>query len=159
MSRITRGGHSRAQLCRDSLDVRRPSADTSGHCSGTDAGKWFNPQAPGGGACQNSIGTVLTFNFPATTIPDRVIWTVAFNTSTAGYNPVGTTSICTTSGGCPYDSLNVGDKTYPPPAPYAGTSLFDTNGGLAVGSKGSSPLGPFAPDDGGRPLGEIITTP
>lgn len=140
----------------------RPSADTSGHCTGADAGKWFNPQAPGGGACQNSIGTVLTFTFPAgTTLPDQVIWTVAFNTSTAGHNPIGTATCQTDPGGCPYDSLNVGDKTYPPPAPYAGTSLFDTNGGMAVGSKGQPPsaLGFFTPDDNGRPLGEIITTP
>jgi hypothetical protein len=139
----------------------RPSADTSGHCTGTDAGKWFNPQAPGGGACQNSIATVLTFTFPAgTTLPDQVIWTVAFNTSTAGYNPIGTATCQTDPGGCPYDSLNVGDHSLPN-APYAGTSLFDTNGGSAVGSKGQppSPLGNFTPDDNGRPLGEIITTP
>jgi hypothetical protein len=53
----------------------------------------------------------------------------------------------------------VGDNTYPPPAPYAGTSLFDTNLGFAVGSKGQPPsaLGFFTPDDNGRPLGEIIT--
>jgi hypothetical protein len=97
----------------------------------------------------------------------KVVWTVAFNTSTSGYSPQGAqTPLCTlpaaTTTVCPLnpaDSLNVGDSTYPPPAPYAGTSLFDTNGGLAVGSKGQPPsaLGFFAPDDNGRPLGEIIT--
>jgi hypothetical protein len=129
---------------------------------------WFNPLAPGGGACQNSIGKVLTFTFPATTLPDQVIWTVAFNTSTAGYSPVGSTPICTTSGGCPYDSLNVGDKTYPN-APYAGTDT-DPNGAFL----NSTFAGAYC--DNGlagtdflrldttcwsafRPLGEIITTP
>jgi hypothetical protein len=96
-----------------------------------------------------------------------VVWTVAFNTSTSGYTPQGTqTPVCTLTAAttivCPQnpaDSLNVGDKTYS--GPYAGTSLFDTNGGFAVGSKGqpASAPGGFAPDDSGRPLGEIITTP
>jgi hypothetical protein len=151
----------------------RPNADPTG-CPLTPT-KWFNPLAPGGGACQNSIATKLTFDFSSqnVTLPadGKVVWTVAFNTSTSGYVPQGaqtppcalppataTTTVCPLN---PADSLNVGDKTYPLPAPYAGTSLFDTNGGLAVGSKGQLPsaLGFFAPDDGGRPLGEIITTP
>ena len=65
----------------------------------------------------------------------RVVWTVAFNTSTSGYSPQGAqTPPCTLPAAtatqppvCPQnpaDSLNVGDKTYPAPAPYAGTSLF-----------------------------------
>jgi hypothetical protein len=151
----------------------RPSADSTGHCTGTEANKWWNPQGPGGGACQNSIATVLTFNNftapaggPVGSLPNDVVWTVAFDTTSSGYSPLGTTACSTAVAldplqpGCPYDSLNVGDKTYPAPAPYAGTSLFDTNGGLAVGSKGqpSSGLGFYTPDDAGRPLGEIITS-
>jgi hypothetical protein len=149
----------------------RPNADPT-NCPSTPT-KWFNPLAPGGGACQNSIATKLTFDFSgqSVTLPadGKVVWTVAFNTSTSGYSPQGaqtplcalppataTTTVCPLN---PADSLNVGDKTYPPPAPYAGTSLFDTNGGLAVGSKGSSALAFLTPDDLGRPLGEIITTP
>jgi hypothetical protein len=102
----------------------RPSADTTGHCTGNVANKWWNPDATGGGACQNSIGTVLTFsnwtykNGFDGTLPANVIWTVAFNTSSYGTNPVGTTG--------PYDSLNVGDNTLPG-APYAGTDT-DPNG-------------------------------
>ena len=149
----------------------RPNAD-SANCSSTPE-KWFNPLAPGGGACQNSIATKLTFDFSGqnVTLPadGKVVWTVAFNTSTSGYSPQGaqtppctlpaataTTTVCPLN---PADSLNVGDKTYTTP-PYAGTSLFDTNGGFAVGSKGQPPsaLGFFIPDDTGRPLGEIITT-
>ncbi len=148
----------------------RPNSD-SANCSSTPT-KWFNPLAPGGGACQNSIATTLTFDnwtfTGSSTLPDQVVWTVAFNTSTSGYSPQGTqTPTCTltaaTTTQCPQnpaDSLNVGDKTYTTP-PFAGTSLFDTNGGLAVGSKNQPPsaLGFFTPDDLGRPLGEIITTP
>jgi hypothetical protein len=154
----------------------RPNADPTG-CLSTPT-KWFNPLAPGGGACQNSIATKLTFDVwvQNVTLPadGKVVWTVAFNTSTSGYSPQGAqtppcalppaTATTTTCPLNPADSLNVGDKTYPLPAPYAGTSLFDTNGGFAVGSKGQPPisdqaLGFFAPDDAGRPLGEIITTP
>jgi hypothetical protein len=143
----------------------RPNADPT-NCSSTPT-KWFNPLAPNGGACQNSIATKLTFDFSSVTLPadGNVVWTVAFNTSTSGYSPTGDqTPACTTAPVCPLnpaDSLNVGDKTYNGTSPYAGTSLFDTNGGLAVGSKGQlpAPLGFFTPDDNGRPLGEIITTP
>jgi hypothetical protein len=151
----------------------RPNADPT-NCPLAPT-KWFNPLAPGGGACQNSIATLLTFDFSAqnVTLPadGKVVWTVAFNTSTSGYTVQGpqtppcnlpaATATTTTCPLNPADSLNVGDKTYLPPAPYAGSSLFDTNGGFAVGSKGQPPsqLGFFTPDDGGRPLGEITTTP
>jgi hypothetical protein len=154
----------------DVLVPFRPNADPT-NCPSTPT-KWFNPLAPGGGACQNSIATKVTFDFSGqnVTLPadGKVVWTVAFNTSTSGYSPQGattppcalppataTTTVCPLN---PADSLNVGDKTYPAPAPYAGTSLFDTNGGLAVGSKGPSGLAFFTPDDNGRPLGEIIAT-
>jgi hypothetical protein len=145
----------------------RPNADST--CPANAAAPaglaWFNP---GAGKCQNSIATKLTFDFSGTvTLPDNAVWTVAFNTSTSGYVPQGDqTPICVLSAAttqvCPLnpaDSLNVGDKTYGT-APYAGSSLFDTKG-LAVGRKSqpaSPTLGFFAPDDGGRPLGEIITS-
>jgi hypothetical protein len=131
----------------------RPSADTTGHCTGADAGKWFNSAAPNGGACQNSIANLVVFNnfTGTTTLPDNVIWTVQFNTETSGYNPTGIDG--------PADSLNVGDKTYSVPS-YAGTSFFDTNGGQAVFSTQANPALHFqVPDDNGKPLGEIITTP
>jgi hypothetical protein len=96
---------------------------------------------------------VLTFNFPAgTTLPDQVIWTVAFNTSTAGYTPVGAASCQSDSGGCPYDSLNVGAKTYTG-APYAGT---DTNQDQAFISVGGNPLQVDTGWSSFRPLSEII---
>jgi hypothetical protein len=152
----------------------RPNADTTGNCTGSVANKWWNPDAIGGGACQNSIATKLTFDSftapgggPVGPLPNEVVWTVAFNTSTSGYQPQGdTTPTCTLTAGiatavCPLnpaDSLNVGDHSLPN-APYAGTSLFDTNGD-AVGSKSpqSAGLSFIPPDDNGRPLGEIITT-
>ncbi len=132
----------------------RPSADPT-NCTSNPA-QWFNPLAPGGGACQNNIAKVLTFSFPSgTTLPDTVIWTVAFNTSTSGYVPIGPASCSTGPGGCPYDSLNVGAKTYPG-APYAGT---DVNVDQAFISSGG-PTAPLEVQSGwssNRPLGEIVT--
>jgi hypothetical protein len=151
----------------------RPNADPT-NCGGSlgTPEKWFNPLAPNGGACQNSIATKLTFDFSGLNVTlsagEKVAWTVAFNTSTQGYTPQGnqtppcnlppataSTTVCPQN---PADSLNVGDKTYTTP-PFAGTSLFDTSGN-AVGSQGPTPapLGFFTPDDTGRPLGEIITS-
>jgi hypothetical protein len=84
-------------------------------CTGSDLGKWFNPLNGANGACQNSIATVLTFDtFPAAALNDNVIWTVAYNTTHSGYSPIGEGTTCyTSSGGCGYDSLNVGVKSYP----------------------------------------------
>jgi hypothetical protein len=124
--------------------------------------------ATGGGACQNSIGTVLTFNFPAITLPAQVIWTVAFNTSDYGSSPVGPADCQIGPGGCPYDSLNVGDKTYTG-APYAGTDT-DPNGvflsstwGGAYCDGGTAGIGSLRLDTpcwtGFRPLGEILVAP
>ncbi len=113
----------------------RPSASTTGPCAGTDpngyadGSRWYNPSGNGGaGACQYSIGKLLTFTFPTgTTLPDNVIWTVGYNTSHSGYHPIaaplGPGAACETSlPGCGYDSLNIGTKSYPG-APYAGTDV------------------------------------
>jgi hypothetical protein len=145
----------------------RPSADPA-HCS--TSGKWFNPSniiSPAG-ACQNGISTVLTFTFAPVTLPDQVLWTVAFNTTHYGAMPIGEGAACFSSApGCAYDSLNVGATTYTG-APYAGTDI-DPNG-VFINSANpdnycappSSPpdvLGPATPCwIGYAPLGEVITT-
>ncbi|HEY2307907.1 MAG TPA: hypothetical protein VGI05_18710 [Streptosporangiaceae bacterium] len=167
----------------------RPAADSTGHClglnpDGSDSpNRWWNPNAIGGaGHCQSSIAKVLTFNFAPVVLPDHVVWTVAFNTSTAGYHPVGLPCPAGSfpglvDGGCPYDSLNVGDNgntggagnpgSFISGAPYAGTDAL-LGGGAVINQLGSGlhleSSGPAAPAvDGGwaglRPLGEIITTP
>jgi uncharacterized protein YodC (DUF2158 family) len=160
----------------------RPSANNE-KCTGADAGKWWNPDGNGGvGACQNSIAQLLTFDFstlPApVTLPDNVVWTVAYNTSQSGYTPVGTGTACFTSdGGCGYDSLNVGVKSYSG-APYAGTDVAEGTVFLSWWKGNTVPqypppngFGVLTPPQGiqsstnditdtwvgYRPLGEIIT--
>ena len=47
----------------------------------------------------------VTMPMPSVTLPDQVIWTVQYNTSTHGPNPTGVAG--------PADSLNVGIKSFP----------------------------------------------
>jgi hypothetical protein len=112
----------------------RPSADPV-HCTGPDAGKWYSPADH---TCYNGFATRLKFNFPNNIpLPNKVIWTVAFNTTHAGYNPIGENTPCfTSSAGCPYDSLNVGAQNFPG-APFAGTDI-DPNGAFLNSSRPSS---------------------
>ncbi|HEX9030209.1 MAG TPA: hypothetical protein VF834_00100 [Streptosporangiaceae bacterium] len=130
----------------------RPSA--SANCTGADVGKWFNSVA---GRCQNSIGTVLTFNFPtAVSLPSVVVWTVAFNTTHFGTTPIGEGATCFSSaGGCGYDSLNVGATSFPG-APYAGTDVSEAEAFQSVGQP-PGPLHAVTDYTGFRPLGEVIT--
>ena len=42
-------------------------------------------------------------------MPDTTVYGIAYNTSHYGPNPIGPSAACyTSSGGCPYDSLNIG---------------------------------------------------
>jgi hypothetical protein len=153
----------------------RPSKDAV-NCTGANAGKWFNPFANGGpGACQNSISTVLTFTFPTGIIlPENVIWTVQYNTSNSGYDPI-TPPVQSCNGnnnnpGCPYDSLNVGTVNFPN-APYAGNDvdnnvvfLSSNSGGYPNSGGTAEPLQSTTTIQtdsmtGLRPLGAITTKP
>jgi hypothetical protein len=146
----------------------RPSADPT-HCP-LKTYKWFNPSniTSPGGACESGISTILTFTFAPVTLPDQVLWTVAFNTTDYGATPIGPSSCSSAPAGCPYDSLNVGVKTYPG-APYAGTDI-DPNGVFMnsanpgfycdSGMGGSGFLRLDTPCwTGYTPLGEVITKP
>jgi hypothetical protein len=68
--------------------------------------------------CDEGLSHIISFNTrPANlTVPKQVIVTVAYNTSTSGYNPYGTGTTCFNGpGGCGYDALNVsaeGDGGY-----------------------------------------------
>lgn len=137
----------------------RPSANST---SCADPHQWFNAVT---GLCENGFSSVQSFDFSGKNISissgDKVIWTVAFNTSHYGYSPIGTATSCyTASGGCFYDSLNVGAKSHVN-APYSGVDLDSDVVYLSTtpASPPSSP-GPLAPVTGWtgyRPLGEIIT--
>lgn len=103
----------------------RPSGDDGSHCNG-DTTAWYNALD---GQCYHGLATSVTFSFGAKNavkLPASVIWTVAYNTTHSGYSPVGENTVCYgTVAGCPYDSLNVGDQTFPN-TPSAGTYVDPT---------------------------------
>ena len=81
----------------------RPSTDAV-HCTG---GKWY----AGAAGCFNGIESLVTFDFSSQhiTLPNTVVYGVAYNSTHYGPAPVGESAACfTSSGGCPYDSLNIG---------------------------------------------------
>lgn len=85
----------------------RPSADNV-RCTGTFLGEYYSAA---GHTCANGVPFLISFDLSSAhaNLPKNVIVSVAYNTSTQGYHPIGTSTACfTSSGGCAYDSLNVG---------------------------------------------------
>jgi hypothetical protein len=118
----------------------RPSA--SAKCTGDDAGKWFNSKDR---SCYNGYPQTVTMPFSGQTLTSSVFWSVAYDTTHYGVNPVGETATCySTDGGCGYDSLNVGAFTFAN-SPYAGTDVDENqvfrNGTVESGWTGYRPLG------------------
>jgi hypothetical protein len=65
-------------------------------------------------SCYSGFATKITFALDHTVVlPNNVIWTVAYNTSGYGTQPLGYTTVCALStAGCGYDSLNVGTQSF-----------------------------------------------
>lgn len=79
----------------------RPSADPV-NCTG---GRWFDASS---NTCFNGLAANVTFNLGGLTVPNQVIFGVAYNTTHFGYTPIVFAPCNTSSGGCGYDALNVG---------------------------------------------------
>lgn len=89
----------------------RPSANYN-KCSGGDAGKWYYKST---GNCFNGKAFTRIVSLGSIELPDDVIVGIAYNTTHYGSSPIGEAAPCfTSSGGCPYDSLNVGLVGDPP---------------------------------------------
>jgi hypothetical protein len=164
----------------------RPSADPA-MCglNGGDPARWFNPVS---GTCTYSKKVLLTFtnwdDHPDLTGNETVVWTVEFNTSHYGDTPLAPAACNATVAGCPYDSLNVGTKTFDN-SPYAGEYVDDHGafinstwngiycddglGGVGFLRASTAPptctnteaVNNYAPDAwlGYQPLGQIVLTP
>jgi hypothetical protein len=93
----------------------RPSSNSI-KCTGVSQGEWWSKAS---NTCYNGHAQAIVFAFPSTknariTLPQDVVWTIAYNTTHYGYAPIGQSAPCfTSSGGCGYDSLNVGVETFP----------------------------------------------
>ncbi len=93
----------------------RPSSDLF-HC--TSGQQWWD-----GANCKSGLAVPVTFTFANEIVPTDLIWTVTYNTTHAGYSPIGESAPCYTSaGGCGYDSLNIGAQNITP-NPVSGTDL------------------------------------
>jgi len=95
----------------------RPSS-TPAQCGG-DASRWLNKKD---GVCYHGLAVPISVNFSgshlALPVNNKLIVTVAYNTTNYGPHPIGPTACNTTSAGCPYDSLNIST---------------DSNGGIFTG--------------------------
>ena len=82
----------------------RPSA--SAQCTGGQLGEWYDTKSA---SCYNGFANNITFNFANVVVPNSVVYGIAYNTTSYGSTPYGTSAACfTTAQGCGYDSLNVG---------------------------------------------------
>lgn len=80
----------------------RPSADPINCTDGT----WYNTADS---SCYNGYAVNVTFELPGVSLPNQVIYSIAYNTTHYGDSPIGEGAACfSSSGGCGYDSLNVG---------------------------------------------------
>src|SRR5947209_3017307 len=108
-------------------------------------GRWSD-----GTTCFNGYGVPISFDLPGVTLPDQLIVGVAYNTTHYGDAPIGEGAACyTSSGGCGYDSLNVGTA----PAPTTGTTNLDdaylsSTWGGAYCDNGAGGTGTFRLDAG-----------
>ncbi len=80
----------------------RPSANST-KCVGAEAGAWFDSKL---GACFNGLATNISFNLSSLklTLPNTIVFGVAYNTSDYGTPPYGDSTPChSTPQGCGYD--------------------------------------------------------
>ncbi len=119
----------------------RPSADPT--C--TTPTQWKD----GTGACFNGFATPITFAFAGQGIvlPNKVIASVAYNTTNHGYSPIGPQAC---GANCGYDSLNVGIETLPPTTgsiPLPDDAYWATTFGDFYCDGGDGGTGTFRIDD------------
>jgi hypothetical protein len=140
----------------------RPSADNV-NCTGANAGAWYDTdidQATGNPiGCLNGLLDDITFNFGHLTLPNNVVYGIAYNTTTYGYQPYGNTNPCDAATSCGYDGLNVGLTTASSPSvgsdPDPGSLFHNAAGTYGYCDGGTSPgagVGVFRLDSPGPNL-------
>jgi hypothetical protein len=90
----------------------RPSSDAA-RCglAGTPGGDGESWYSASDNSCYHGFATPITFDLTSAGIllPDRVIVSLTYNTTTSGYAPIGNGAACfATASGCPYDMLSIG---------------------------------------------------
>jgi hypothetical protein len=104
-----------------------------------------------GGTCYNGSLSTVNFNLSGLTVPDQVIYGLAFNTTDYGTNPTGVAG--------PYDSLNFGLSTTSPTVgsnPLPDTVYWETSYGGFYADNGAGGVGTFRQDTGWSPYSGAI---
>ena len=108
-----------------------------------------DPTCPGGtawraadGNCYNGYAFPITFDLAGVSVPSEIIFGIAFNTNTWGYDPVGQHG--------PYESLNVGLNDVSDPTagsrPLPGTLYWNTMTASDYSDHGAGGVGVFRQD-------------
>lgn len=82
----------------------RPSTDNT-NCTG---GRWYQTSSA---TCFNGLASNVTFDLTSLNVvlPNQVVYGITYNSTHFGPAPIGESAACyTASGGCFYDSLNIG---------------------------------------------------
>ncbi|MEO8329363.1 MAG: hypothetical protein ABI586_05100 [Candidatus Nanopelagicales bacterium] len=127
----------------------RPSANYT-KCTDANAGKWYKRTT---GTCHNGKAFARTVSLGSLTLPDKVIISIAYNTTHAGYSPIGESAACyATTAGCAYDTLNAGLTTNSPPSvgaqPLPNDAYLNAAQNDAYCDDGTGGLGTFRLDAG-----------
>ena len=140
----------------------RPSADIV-NCTGANAGKWYSASDS---TCYNGFATPISFSLTGVTLPSTSIVSVAYSTTHYGAAPFGESAACfTSSGGCGYDSLNVGvDSALTVGTdPRPNDAYLNSSYGPAYCDGGAGGFGTFRLDSGCwtgyQPAIEVLASP
>jgi hypothetical protein len=119
----------------------RPSA--SPRCGD---GRWFRD-----GSCFNGLAVNVKFDLTSLnlTAPNTIVYGVSFNTTHYGPAPIGEGAPCfTSSGGCPYDSLNMGlgSAVSVGSKPFPGSVYMNSSVGAFYCDGGAAGVGTFRLD-------------
>ena len=106
------------------------------------------------GNCYSGLGFLATFDFTGTTVPNQIIYGLAFNTSAFGANPVGVPG--------PYDSLNAELAVVPPTTgsnPLPDTAFLNSPDAPYYNDGGSGGTGTFRRDPSTTPTPSTTWAP
>ena len=125
----------------------RPEANPA--CTGKFAGDWMASD----GNCYAGFAFEVTFTFSGVTLPNSIIYGLAFNTNTWGYNPIGSPG--------PYESLNFGLNDSAPPAtgtrPLPDTAYWNTQTAGNYTDGGAGGVGTFRQDTAWTPYSGAVS--
>lgn len=110
---------------------------TPGSCSGS-------AYLADNGTCYNGANSIIQFTFSGVTLPDQIIFGLAYNTQSHGYAPIGAPA-------GPYNSLNLGLTALDPTVgndPLPGSAYWNTSHGPFYADNGASGVGVFRQDTG-----------